>query len=112
MTKGSQEPPSAAPDRDAIGGAIRLARAWVTDRPEDAMAEDAAVTATLEGGLRAVITDDSGTRLVTDMPPEVGGRASAPTPGTLLRMAIAACARPPPSPCEPQSSAWTYPTWK
>jgi uncharacterized OsmC-like protein len=37
------------------------------------------------------VTGPHGARLLTDMPPAMGGAASAPNPGWLLRSALASC---------------------
>ena len=54
--------------------------------------DGAAAVAVLEGGgLRCRAEGPNGAVLVTDMPRPVGGTASAPTPGWMLRAALANC---------------------
>jgi uncharacterized OsmC-like protein len=49
-------------------------------------------TARLTGGLKCEVAGSHGQRFLTDMPPAMGGEASAPNPGWYLRGAIASCA--------------------
>jgi uncharacterized OsmC-like protein len=44
------------------------------------------------GGLRTVARTAAGGEVATDMPVTIGGEDSAPTPGWLLRTALASCA--------------------
>jgi len=46
----------------------------------------------VEQGLRCRATDPLGHAAATDTPPELGGADTAPTPGTLFRMAVGSCA--------------------
>jgi uncharacterized OsmC-like protein len=48
-------------------------------------------TARLVEGLRCELSGPYGERFVTDMPPAVGGTASGPNPGWLMRGALASC---------------------
>jgi uncharacterized OsmC-like protein len=68
----------------------RLSAAFAAD-PEKARARNAAATARIAGGLRCEITGPHEERAVTDMPAAMGGKASAPNPGWLLRAAMASC---------------------
>ena len=52
---------------------------------------DKPATAVVEQGLRCRATGPNGEAVVTDMPKGIGGAASAPTPGWLLRAALASC---------------------
>ncbi len=56
--------------------------------------EDRRMPATVRwaGGLRTVARTEAGGDLATDMPAAIGGEDSAPTPGWLLRPALASCA--------------------
>lgn len=47
--------------------------------------------ARLVEGLQCEVTGPYGERLITDMPPAMGGKASGPNPGWLLRAAMASC---------------------
>ena len=59
--------------------------------PAKARAKNAPATAKLTEGLQFEVTGPYNARIVTDMPPAMGGRASAPSPGWLLRAALASC---------------------
>jgi uncharacterized OsmC-like protein len=74
-----------------IRDAIAQATAYLTEHPEDARATDSVATATMESGLVVRVTGPDGAELTTDMVPSVGGTASAPSPGWLLRAAEASC---------------------
>ena len=70
--------------------AIEKTSALISADPAKARVKSAA-TAKLAGGLRCEVTGPRGERLATDMPPGVGGEASAPNPGWHLRAAMASC---------------------
>ena len=76
---------------DAIRGAIRAASEYLTENPDAALSTYSAATATLTEGLVVQVTGPGGATLTTDMVPSVGGTASAPSPGWLLRAAEATC---------------------
>ncbi|MES2718669.1 MAG: OsmC family protein [Pseudomonadota bacterium] len=61
-------------------------------KPQAGLGEDAAATARWDGGLRTQVHSDAGQSVATDMPVEIGGEASAATPGWLLRSGLASCA--------------------
>ena len=69
---------------DALGNAIRV-------DPDKARAKAAPATARLLEGLRCEVTGPRCEPVYTDMPPAMGGAASAPNPGWLLRGALASC---------------------
>ena len=73
--------------RQAIDGATDYLRA----HPDDARSTDSAATATVVDGLVVRVTGPGGESITTDMVPSVGGTASAPSPGWLLRAAEASC---------------------
>lgn len=75
-----------------IAGAIDAATAHLRAHPEDGRVADRTATVVLEEGLRCRATDPMGHAIVTDMPAEVGGADTGPTPGTVLRAAIGSCA--------------------
>jgi uncharacterized OsmC-like protein len=77
-------------DMDSIRSAIERASNYLTEHPEAATASDSAATAVREDGLRFRV-EGPWASLTTDMAESVGGGASAPTPGWLLRAALAAC---------------------
>ena len=77
---------SSASIRNALEETAKL----LTEHPAKARTTSPAVTAILEEGLVCRINGPSG-ELRTDMPPAMGGRASAPSPGWLMRAALASC---------------------
>lgn len=76
---------------DAIRTALEAATAYLTDHPEEARYTDSLATARLESGLRVRVGGTNGESLVTDMPAAVGGAGTGPSPGWMLRAAVAAC---------------------
>src|SRR5204863_2800697 len=62
----------------------------LTEHPEAATGSDSAATAVREDGLRFRVEGPWGS-LTSDMAESVGGGGSAPTPGWLMRAALAAC---------------------
>ena len=68
----------------------KLSAALAAD-PSKARAKNAPATARLTTGLQCEIRGPYGERVVTDMPPAMGGDASGPNPGWLLRGALASC---------------------
>jgi uncharacterized OsmC-like protein len=76
---------------DSIRNAILAASDYLALHPEQARSVDSAATATLLDGLVARVTGPNGAIITTDMVPSVGGTASAPSPGWLLRAAEASC---------------------
>ena len=75
---------------DSIRSAMERASSHLTEHPEAARASDSAATAVRENGLRFRV-EGPWASLTSDMAESVGGGASAPTPGWLLRAALAAC---------------------
>jgi uncharacterized OsmC-like protein len=61
------------------------------ENPQDALSQDKPAVAVLEGGLRCRAEAPNGETVVSDMPASLGGGATAPTPGWLLRAALANC---------------------
>ena len=78
---------TAGPIRSAIEAATRHYAA----NPADARSTDSAAVATLVDGLVVEVGGPTGERLRTDMVTGVGGTATAPSPGWLLRAAEASC---------------------
>jgi uncharacterized OsmC-like protein len=74
-----------------IGDALRGARAYLTDHPDEARYRDSAATARISSRLAVMVTGPAGETLTTDMPESVGGGGAAPSPGWYLRAAHAAC---------------------
>jgi uncharacterized OsmC-like protein len=75
---------------EAIRTAIETATEKLAEHPEAAVGTDTAAVAVLEAGLQCRV-DGPWDPLVTDMAKSVVGQASAPTPGWLLRAALASC---------------------
>jgi len=71
--------------------AIERLSAAISADPSKARARSSA-TARHTEGLKCEVTGPRGERVLTDMPPAIGGGASAPNPGWLLRAAMASCA--------------------
>ena len=61
-------------------------------KPHAGLNEDTPATVRWAGGLRTVARTAAGAEVTTDMPAVIGGGESAPTPGWLLRTALASCA--------------------
>lgn len=74
-----------------IHSALDSARSYLGEHPGEARYTDSVASATLSDGLRVQISGPGGEALTTDMPASVGGGASAPSPGWLLRAAHASC---------------------
>jgi len=75
----------------SIGDAVARARAYLTDHPDEARYRDSAATAVLKSGLRVEVRGPGGEAIATDMPAGIGGSATAPSPGWLMRAAAASC---------------------
>jgi len=78
--------------QEQIAAAMDRVASLLHRRPRAGVAEDSAATARWDGGLRASVRTDAGHSVATDMPLEIGGEASAVTPGWLLRAGLASCA--------------------
>lgn len=78
-------------DMQRIKESLRQAAAHLTGHPQAAISQDTPAVAVLERGLRCRADAPGGASLVSDMPTAVGGEGSAPTPGWLLRAALANC---------------------
>ena len=74
-----------------IRRAIDEATTYLSANPEAARSTDSAATATVVDGLVVRVSGPGGAVLTTDMVPSVGGTASAPSPGWLLRAAESSC---------------------
>lgn len=75
-----------------IRESILNVRSALASNPDAGPAPDRPATAVIEDGLRCRIEGGDGWALVSDMPAAVGGGAAAPTPGWLIRAALASCA--------------------
>ena len=74
-----------------VAEAIDRLSAAISADPAKARAKNMPATARLIEGLRCEVTGPHKERLVTDMAPAVGGTATGPNPGWLLRGALASC---------------------
>ncbi len=73
--------------RESMQGVIE----YYTQNPEQALSQDKEVVAVIEEGLRALAIGPDGQTLVCDMPAALGGEATAPSPGWMMRAALANC---------------------
>jgi uncharacterized OsmC-like protein len=71
--------------------AIERLSAAVGADPAKARAKNVPATARLTEGLKFEVSGPNKERVVTDMPPPMGGGASAPTPAWFLRAGMASC---------------------
>ena len=74
-----------------IREAIEKLSASFSAEPAKARAKNAPATAKLTEGLQCEVTGPYNARIVTDMPPAMGGAATGPNPGWFLRAALASC---------------------
>jgi len=78
---------SAGEVRDAIETITKV----LSEQPQKGRSKNPLATAALKTGLRFQIIGPNGEAAVTDMPPPLGGKGSAPPPGWLLRASLASC---------------------
>ena len=74
----------------AIRNALENAAGHLAENPSDATGLDTPATAILAGGLSCRVEGPFG-QLTTDMAESLGGGGSAPSPGWLMRAALASC---------------------
>jgi uncharacterized OsmC-like protein len=77
---------------NAIRESILNVRSALASKPDAGPAPDRPAVAVIEDGLRCRAEGGDGWSIVTDMPAAVGGGSAAPTPGWLIRAALASCA--------------------
>jgi uncharacterized OsmC-like protein len=75
-----------------IRESIADARIALGSKADAGPAPDRPAVAVIEDGLRCRADGGDGWAVVTDMPGAVGGGGAAPTPGWLIRAALASCA--------------------
>lgn len=80
-----------ASETSPIADAIAAVRSYFGDHPEEAMSQDTFARARLVDGLRVDVEGPMGWGVSTDMATALGGGGSAPSPGWLLRAAVASC---------------------
>ena len=76
---------------EQIRESLAKASKHLAAHPADARSRDKPATAVLESGMRCRAEWRKGVAVVSDMPAAVGGEGSAPSPGWLLRAALANC---------------------
>jgi uncharacterized OsmC-like protein len=76
---------------DTIKKAVESAVAYLGEHTDEAHYTDSIAKAVLEEDLRFRIEDASGHKLISDMPTSIGGGDTAPSPGWLMRAALASC---------------------
>lgn len=64
---------------------------YLSAHPDECRYTDKAATAVVEEGLRCRADGPNGAVMISDMPKAVGGGGAAPSPGWLLRAALANC---------------------
>lgn len=74
-----------------IATSMNAAIEYLKAHPDEAAYTDSPATATLEAGLKFRVEGPDGAALTTDMPTGVGGGNSAPSPGWVMRAALASC---------------------
>jgi len=72
--------------------AIERLSTSIRAEPAKAKSKNTPATARLTEGLKFDVTGPNQERVVTDMPPPMGGGGSAPNPGWFLRAGMASCA--------------------
>lgn len=75
----------------AVRDAVLAASSYLTEHPDEARYRDSHARARLGAGLHVDVDGPGGERAATDMPKGIGGLATTPSPGWLLRAATAAC---------------------
>jgi uncharacterized OsmC-like protein len=80
-----------ASETSAIASAVASAREHFKQHPEQAVSQDSFARARLVDGLRVDVEGPQGWIVSTDMAKGLGGGGSAPSPGWLLRAAVASC---------------------
>lgn len=77
---------------DQVAASMERVVSALRRKPHAGLHEDTPATVRWAGGLRTVARTAAGAEVATDMPAAIGGEESAPTPGWLLRTALASCA--------------------
>src|SRR5438552_15891167 len=75
-----------------IRESIISVKSALAPQPDAVPPPDRPAVAVTEDGLRCRTEGTDGWTVITDMPAAVGGEGSAPTPGWLIRAALASCA--------------------
>jgi uncharacterized OsmC-like protein len=75
----------------SIAEKVALASKYLTEHPDEARYRDSVAVAHAGPSLVVSVTGPGGESATTDMPTGIGGTATAPSPGWLLRAAAASC---------------------
>lgn len=76
---------------DHIKQSIEGVIGYYTENPDKALSADKPAVAVVEDGLRCRATGPNDWALTSDMPKGIGGGGAAPSPGWLMRAALANC---------------------
>ena len=71
----------------SVADAVAAASRYLTEHPDEARYRDSTARAHLTSGLVVEVTGPGGEHLTTDMPSGIGGTATAPSLGWMLRAA-------------------------
>lgn len=74
-----------------VAQALQRARQVLARRPDLGVHDDSAATAVWDGGTQVTTSHADGTRVVSDMPAELGGAGQHITPGWMFRAGMASC---------------------
>ena len=74
-----------------VAEAIATLTKVLSEQPEKAQAKNAPATAVLHEGLKFQVSGPRGAKVLTDMPPPMGGTGAGANPGWLLRAGLASC---------------------
>jgi uncharacterized OsmC-like protein len=77
--------------KDNIRSLMEEKISCLNNNPQKTQCTDLAATAVLEGGLKCRANGPTGMKLISDMPKDIGGEGSAPSPGWYMRAAMATC---------------------
>ena len=79
------------PNLKTIQESVKAVIEHYKKNPDKALSQDKEAVAVIEDGLRARATGPAGQTLLCDMPKGLGGGATAPSPGWLMRASLANC---------------------
>ena len=74
-----------------VAAAMQRAQSVLRRRPSAGMHDDVSAVSRWQGGLTVASTHTNGTRVMADMPTEMGGSGDKVSPGWLLRAGVASC---------------------
>jgi uncharacterized OsmC-like protein len=88
----SRHQPECAVTVEQIAASMERVVSAFRRKPQAGLHDDPPAEVRWAGGLRTVARTAAGAEVITDMPVAIGGDDTAPTPGWLLRSALASCA--------------------